>query len=208
MREAADHADSRDEWMRLFVAVEIPDAIKQFVRAAQDQLRRLLYRADVSWTHEDQWHLTLKFFGNVEAARVPDLASRLSEACSQIAPFLLALDCCGQFPVSGSPRVIWLGVNGAIDSLRFLQERIEQSLEGFGDNKESKRETFHPHITLGRVKRERIPSRVISAAFASVAKIQNTQWNCDEVRLIRSIPRDRRHEYVCLRTVALHSVRA
>jgi len=57
--------------IRAFIAVELPDALRQEVADLQANLRST--GADVKWVQTNNLHLTLKFLGNVEEAQVPAL---------------------------------------------------------------------------------------------------------------------------------------
>ena len=56
------------EQYRLFVAVAVPDDVKAKMEAAQADLRRVLPDRNVRWARREQFHLTLRFLGDVEAA--------------------------------------------------------------------------------------------------------------------------------------------
>lgn len=55
----------------------------------------------------------------------------------------------GSFPEKGIPRVIWIGINRE-DALKTLYEQLEKTFKSL--KLEEKKEKFHPHITLIRVK--------------------------------------------------------
>ena len=63
------------EHYRLFIALTLPEAVKAELEEAQAELRRALRQARVSWTRVEQFHLTLKFLGTVEAPRVDALVA-------------------------------------------------------------------------------------------------------------------------------------
>ena len=58
---------------RLFVALTAPEPVRGEVEKAQAELRRCVPRARVTWTRREQFHLTLKFLGNVAGERVGQL---------------------------------------------------------------------------------------------------------------------------------------
>src|SRR3954470_9663903 len=71
--------------LRLFVAISLPEAVKVQVEEAQEEMRRALPAGIVRWTKREQFHLTLKFLGNVDASRVDALEAALREAVSSFA---------------------------------------------------------------------------------------------------------------------------
>ena len=67
--------------LRLFIAMPIPAVVRAEIAVVQDALRRGLTATGVKWTRPDQFHLTLRFLGDVEEARVPELMAALRSAC-------------------------------------------------------------------------------------------------------------------------------
>ena len=57
----------------------------------------------------------------------------------------------GAFPQVRRPRVLWAGVREGAESLHRLQPKLESALSAFGVPSEDR--SFHPHLTLGRVRR-------------------------------------------------------
>lgn len=136
--------------MRLFVALWPP---KPLLEALQNLSRHLRHRAGptpLRLTRPEHWHVTLRFLGEVDDARVTDgtLDRALKEAVAGIGPFTLHLAAPGCFPALGRPRVFWVGLEGGTKSLASLQERIVRSTDPFVGTPE--REGFHPHLTLAR----------------------------------------------------------
>jgi hypothetical protein len=65
---------------RLFIAIELPDAVKAELGRVQRELRGELPSHSASWTKLDNLHLTLRFLGDVEANRVSELRSVLRDS--------------------------------------------------------------------------------------------------------------------------------
>ena len=65
--------------LRLFVAIAIPEPVRDEIFRVQRDLQPLLPRDAVRWTRPDQFHLTLRFLGNVVAAgcrRIEEIGRR------------------------------------------------------------------------------------------------------------------------------------
>lgn len=133
--------------MRLFIAVGLDEVIRQNLSKAQERLRSA--RCSVKWVQPELMHITLRFLGEVEEQRIPQLQEVMAAAASGIAPFGLAVVGLGAFPERGAPRVLWAGVrdNG---SLATLNHRLEEGLRRLGFAPEER--PFSPHLTIGRVK--------------------------------------------------------
>ena len=130
--------------MRTFIAIPLPDEIKNYLFLLQKKLR-LLLPAKVHWVAKKHLHLTLKFFGELTDKEVAAVRQSLSQITFQ--QFTLTLYSFGVFPSDQYVRVLWVGVT-PLDSLRSLQQDVDASTISFGKQEQE----FKWHITLGRVK--------------------------------------------------------
>jgi RNA 2',3'-cyclic 3'-phosphodiesterase len=138
--------------MRLFVAVELSDAIRQEAARITRELAEAFgpgARRAVSWVDPSRMHLTVRFIGEVEARAAEELARRLSAPFATRA-FHVAVGGVGAFPRSGPPRVVWLGLREGGEALSALHDEFEARLTGLGVEREDR--PFRAHLTLGRVK--------------------------------------------------------
>lgn len=127
---------------RLFVAIDLPDDIKQSLTPLGRGL------GDVRWLLPEQQHLTLRYIGELDNGRANEVAEALAMVPG--APFELRLKGIGHFPPRGEPRVLWAGVekNG---ELARLKRRIDRALGQVGVPRDERK--FAPHVTLARLKR-------------------------------------------------------
>lgn len=134
--------------MRLFVALNLPKRERQRIHRAARDLRE----ADlpVRWIEPDNFHITLKFLGQVREDRVPEVTEALERVASATGNFAMTLEGFGAFPTVRRPRVVWLGVD-ATPELRCLKQDVEWALGDCGFEPETR--AFHPHVTLGRANR-------------------------------------------------------
>ncbi|HEX8465601.1 MAG TPA: RNA 2',3'-cyclic phosphodiesterase [Abditibacterium sp.] len=167
--------------LRLFVALSIPDEVKTALTIAQNSLRESLSQADISWTRPENFHLTLRFLGDVEEARVAELSARLQVACAPFEPLELVCESLGCFPSQKPPRVLWAGLHG--DGLLQLQKRVEAACAPFAER--SKAENFAAHVTLARVRQLSHAQRQI-AKRATQNPLSFGRWTATHVELIRS----------------------
>jgi len=140
------------EQIRSFIAIELPHEVKSALAELQAGLQPDK-QPSVKWVDPYSIHLTLKFLGDIAAAKTSDITSAIEEASREIAPFSLEVKGLGVFPNFKRVRVVWVGVEGDISRLKLLQQRIESNLVPLGFARESR--PFTPHLTLARV-RERI----------------------------------------------------
>ena len=135
-----------DKPIRAFLALEIPDQIKEELVLAQEGLRHELPRA--RWTRPQGWHLTLKFLGEVEQPGLADLGAELDQRVRGIGTVLVKLDKTGFFPSSARPRVAWVG--GTADGVERVVEAVEGAAESAGFPRE--RRPWSVHLTQARMK--------------------------------------------------------
>lgn len=137
--------------MRLFVAVNLADALRDPLAAAQRQLAAA--GADVKWTDPAGFHLTLKFLGEVDDARLPDIEQAVAGGIAGQGPFDLHLQGLGAFPTLTAPRVVWVGVTAGGPELARLAAGLEQAFQPLGFEAEGR--PYSAHLTLGRVRSPR-----------------------------------------------------
>ena len=129
--------------MRLFIAIGMPEEIKDYIIGLQEKIRD--NKSKIRFVNKAQIHLTLKFLGEVQ----PHVAEEIKDTLKNIkfAPFSVHLDKIGVFPSENYIRVIWVGLNPEEPVLQ-LQKSIDESLK----NLFKKEKDFKAHITLARVK--------------------------------------------------------
>ncbi|MCW5555886.1 MAG: RNA 2',3'-cyclic phosphodiesterase [Verrucomicrobiae bacterium] len=129
--------DRQPPKIRLFLALPIPDPVQARIERVQDELRPVLPPKAVRWTKREQFHLTLRFLGNVEAPRLPDLSHAVRDACSGVGPLPLRAERIGGFPSLRFPRVLWVWVHDDAEDLVRLQRNIEAAVGGFAEREET-----------------------------------------------------------------------
>lgn len=147
---------SGERSIRLFVAVELPDAWKQGLAGLQERTKAALaadgFTADLKprWIRPEGIHLTLKFIGEVEPERLASIQEALARAVTRPPGIALALGRPGTFADRRAPRVLWAGLGATPDNaLDSLVERIEAALAALDVRRE--RRPFRPHLTLARL---------------------------------------------------------
>lgn len=182
------------EHFRLFVAVAIPDGVKTKIEEAQAELRRTLPDRSVRWARREQFHLTLKFLGDVEAARVEALGEAMRGACRGFAPLHLRAEGVGCFPDLRYPRVLWTGVRDEAERLPRLQAAVELATRDF--TTEEKEERFSGHVTLARIKGvKRAEAEALARAAEGMKARLFGQWTAYQIELKQSelSPQGARH---------------
>lgn len=166
--------------MRLFIALHLPDAVREELGAAQSKLRA----HPVRWVDPAAMHLTLQFLGEAGA----DLAASLLAGLGAIAaPAIhLRLGPLGAFPNPRRARVVWAAVLGDTAALAELQRAVLAVTRPLGFPPEERR--FRAHLTLGRVRQEARPEqlRALADALAAADPPAPLEWQAGPPRLIQS----------------------
>lgn len=134
--------------IRAFIAIEIPDEIREKISDLQSSLKNLGGR--ISWTKPKNIHLTLKFLGDTDEMLIDEIASELNKIAASINQFQIHVEEIGAFPNFRRPRVLWIGAKSENEELNSLAQQIENSMETLGLKKEARK--FSGHLTLGRIK--------------------------------------------------------
>ncbi len=125
--------------MRLFVAFNIPQALRREVKAYQPA-----EGAHVKPIDSRLMHVTLKFIGQ---ANPSDIHAVLQGLVNN--RFESRLQHTGCFNLSGHRKILWLGVTGS-EGLTNLHEAIDVALQPIGVKSEAR--DYRPHLTLARCK--------------------------------------------------------
>jgi 2'-5' RNA ligase len=136
--------------LRLFIGVELDDAVRDSAAAIANSLRRHLgHRVDARWVPASNLHITLWFIGNVTDDRADEILRALDRPF-MVPVFNVHIAGPGAFPPSGAPRVFWLGVQAGAESLTALYGGLAARLLPLGI--EPERRAYSPHLTIARLK--------------------------------------------------------
>lgn len=197
----------RPETYRLFIALPVPEHVKDAIERAQNELRDVWSKDRVRWAGRAQFHVTLKFLGNVEPRDVEALTQALRLACEGFGNLRLRVGGIGVFPELRRPRVIWAGVHDAQERLPLLQRMVESAVTGF--TAEEPVRAFKGHVTLGRCKTIRRPEvERLAILVTALRKKPLGEWTAEAVELIRSEPGAGGSHYTTLAAVPLAAVSA
>ncbi len=131
---------------RLFVALGLSDDTRHALAAyLTDHLDPL----PGSVVPPQNWHLTLRFLGDVAPDRYDRLLFELSEA-DLGEPFAMSYGGLGAFPKPGKATVLWLGVDRGEAAVTELAAAVERATVAAGFPPEDR--PFRPHLTLARIR--------------------------------------------------------
>ncbi len=129
--------------MRLFLALDIDDAIRERITRFVDGVRN--FAPDVRWAKPESLHVTLKFIGEQPEAAL----DRIKQAMAEVKVAAAEIHFCGYgfFPTITAARVFWIGMESG-PRLQALAATIDDTMPALGIPKEDR--AFSPHLTLAR----------------------------------------------------------
>lgn len=107
--------------------------------------------ARVSWVRPENFHITVKFLGEVEPSAAEALMALGAQIAKKFPKTEIVFDTLGAFPNTQRPRVLWIGSRQAPQAIFDLHAHLEGELIKMGFEVERH---FAPHVTVGRVKDE------------------------------------------------------
>ncbi len=164
--------------MRLFIAIELEEDIREQLITIQNQLRMNISKGN--FTPRNNFHLTLHFLGETDKEIMFELQRVLDEVACNHTAFTLSLNVLGHFSKK-QKEVIWAGVKGQTKLLNELKTDLEYKLGQVGLPVDKQK--FTPHITLIRNAR-------VEASFESIqhsVKVPNTVIFVKSLSLMESI---------------------
>ncbi len=179
--------------MRLFVALEIPSAVRENLAALIRDLRAMAPQP--KWVRPENLHLTLKFMGEVPPTKLDAIRNALAAVHSN-QTVTLDFRGLGFFPNEKRPRVFWAGIE-ASPNLKRLAGDIEHATEKLGIPWEQR--PFSPHLTLARFESPQLPEKLRTAIQENATR-EFGSLHTSEFHLIESKLRPSGAEYTTLRS--------
>lgn len=170
----------KPDLIRCFAAIEIPERIQALLVEVQNAFRPKIKRA--SWTKYGNFHLTLKFLGDVEDRNINEISAALQKIAVSQTPFLIEIGGIGAFPNLARPRVLWVGLKQGTPLTVKLSRVINNEFVKFGFEKDTR---IHPHFTLARLKEKVILNTFISL-FKEFETIDGASLTVDKITLVKS----------------------
>ncbi len=189
---------------RLFISVDLPPDFLEKLRSTQNQLKRTLANYPLRWTRPEGIHLTLKFLGDTDPARIDDIVTTLTQVVDSHPPFEISAGGLGCFPNPNKTSVLWIGVKDRDKRLQKLTASIDDATNSLGWQRE--RRPFSGHLTLARVQRyAKNPERRDLGQQLSTLGVPQDMGiiPVDEIHLVRSQLNPQGAIYTSLATLQL-----
>jgi len=183
--------------IRAFIAVSLDSKVIDKIAGASSQLKPQI--AGVRWVAPVNFHLTLKFLGDIDEALIEPIGAALREHLRLFPRFTINAKGLGVFPGPKRPRVLWVGLTG--DDLILLASRVDSALQPLGFAQESR--TFTPHLTIGRWRQSDQAPKSLGRELESWKVHDFGRSNVESVRLMQSVLKPEGATYHDLMTVPL-----
>ncbi len=183
--------------MRSFVAINLPDEVKQEIDSIVDRLRPS--GPPARWVPGSNLHLTLKFLDEISLDQVMPIRGAIMMAIANVRPFEIRLKGFGVFPNERKARVFWVGIDEGYDSLKMLAHAVDREVSTLGFPREER--DFSAHVTLARFREPGPAERLMKAA--TQMPFQSDVIRVESVELMKSVLSPRGAEYTKLESVRL-----
>lgn len=176
-----------EDVVRTFIAIELPDDLVRSLGRSISLLRERVTTRDIKWVSAGSIHVTLKFLGDVAAAKVDEIRCRLEPICAATQPMQLSVAGLGAFPSIRAPRVVWAGLEGDLEPLSSLARTMDAALATLGYTAENR--PFTPHLTLARVRQEATGDEraTLGAAILRTPSAQRLSFQAGSASVMRSL---------------------
>ncbi len=136
---------------RSFLALLLPASAVESAGRLLAGLRERHGDRDVKWVAPANLHLTLRFFGDLDAPGLERARAVVKERADAWEAIETRWQALGAFPSTRRAQIIWLGIDDERGALRALAADVERQLVRVGFGRGDK--PFSAHVTLGRVRR-------------------------------------------------------
>lgn len=133
-------------FLRVFVAVPVPDEVRHRLVAALDAMVGDIPGKVV---RPGNWHVTLRFLGEIPEDHCERLVAALDQA-DLGKRFRLRWGGLGAFPRPERANVLWIGPDRGLARLEALAAAVREAVDDAGLGIEDR--PFNPHLTLSRIR--------------------------------------------------------
>ncbi len=131
--------------MRLFIGIELSMALKEKLHELQRVW--LSYAYEKNPTSFDNFHLTLKFLGQIDVHQIPDIEDAMSDTLKRYSSFSFVVDSIGTFK-RGQKEILWAGMSQYSKELDHIHRSLHHAMVDLGIPNLT--QNFKPHITVAR----------------------------------------------------------
>ncbi|MEZ6197197.1 MAG: RNA 2',3'-cyclic phosphodiesterase [Planctomycetota bacterium] len=134
--------------LRCFIAAPLTPAVAE--RLEREIAFLQLAGADVAWVKRAQFHLTLRFLGDVDPGDLPDIESAIEAATQEASAARPMVRGVSAFPSVEDPKTVVALLDDEGGEIGGMHQALERQLRRAGFRPEKR--NYRPHVTLGRVR--------------------------------------------------------
>jgi len=183
--------------MRAFFGIPIQSQLRETILETAGCLRSQT-KMRARWVPQRNYHVTLRFLGDIDPELSIDLDDLCRAVCKDIEPFECIMDRVSAFPSVDRARVIWVG-GEASPSFRRLSQALSDGLVDLRFP-EARKESW-VHVTLARVKDR--PDPALPGLISELNPIAPIKMTVDRIALMESTLTPQGAEYSPLFTTRL-----
>ncbi|MFW9938794.1 MAG: RNA 2',3'-cyclic phosphodiesterase [Candidatus Thorarchaeota archaeon] len=171
--------------IRAFLAMELKDqeTIKEIAlfttRLRQNQPKLKL-------VEPQNLHITVKFLGDISESLAPKIYKIIQEDINEKVfkgqSYEYFLKGAGQF---NKFSVLWIKLNGDINFLQKVKDNTEKSLNEKLNIEFDKRTTFKPHLTIGRLKNNKINYKTFNTFKKLIQDARNLEFGTFRINQLK-----------------------
>ncbi len=188
--------------MRIFIALELPESVRERLGQLQGKLKGTENR--IRWVDPSLIHLTMKFLGEVKENNLEKVIQTARNAAGRFSLFEMKIGKTGVFPSFSSPRVIWVGIEEGKDKLETLAAELEEKLGQEGFSRSSRKWTSH--LTLARVKVLKEKEKLKALLLQYCKEVEGIEVKVNSLSVIKSELAPQGAIYTVLERIPLQSV--
>jgi RNA 2',3'-cyclic 3'-phosphodiesterase len=172
-----------DKKVRLFVAIDIPNDIRDLISKATAELEATIIGA--RWVKPENLHLTLKFIGYYDPEKMERLTGEVHQAAERGPGFRVRFGEPGAFPSNKRARVIWIAMAEGSREAGNVASKLDARLEKVGVKREGR--PFAGHLTLARLKQPFDSIDYLENLGNRLDGLQDMAFDVSEIILYESI---------------------
>jgi len=133
--------------LRVFLAISISPPVSLILRRQLASLKSTLENDELRWIAQQNWHITVKFIGAIQAQKIPALTNELTTELQHVPSFQLKLSSVDWFPNHTKPFML-AAIPAPCEPLLQLAVHLKETLTRYGATPNSK--PFRAHLSLAR----------------------------------------------------------
>ncbi|HLD30808.1 MAG TPA: RNA 2',3'-cyclic phosphodiesterase [Patescibacteria group bacterium] len=151
---------------RVFLATNLPDETKKQIAESLEKFKKKNNTYDIRWIYPENYHLTVHFFGDLNAKQINLVEASLTEAVKNIPSFEIKTGDIGYLPNKNNPRILFIKIID-IPQIHELVEKVELTLENLHFPIDKK--PWKAHLSIARIKNYINCDKVCEGSLPSVS---------------------------------------